>query len=142
MCPYGDVFAGNACVGADFDGDPMFDPSKDFPRDVGSTKSCEGGYTGVFDMSGNIAEWEGSCSNTTGKTDPCLIRGGAYYQLEGELMCLSTDMPTRETAAIAIGFRRPATHRRASAGVCPVLRASNRQMPARCSRSRQGFGDG
>lgn len=44
---------------------------------VGTT-TCEGGYSALFDMSGNVAEWEDSCAASAGASDLCLVRGGSY----------------------------------------------------------------
>jgi formylglycine-generating enzyme required for sulfatase activity len=61
-------------------------------------------------MSGNVAEWENSCNGTTGQTDNCAVRGGAYDTTPGQasLTCASSSarMPvTRQTPAADIGFR-------------------------------------
>lgn len=40
--------------------------------------SCFGGVTGVYQMSGNVAEWEDACAASNGSSDNCAIRGGAY----------------------------------------------------------------
>jgi formylglycine-generating enzyme required for sulfatase activity len=45
---------------------------------AGSTASCQGGYAGVFDMSGNVMEWSDACDNSTGATDNCMRRGGSF----------------------------------------------------------------
>jgi len=103
--PYGEPYDGAACVGSGFDGTPGFEPGKDIPQDVGSTASCEGGYTGLFDMSGNVWEWEGSCNGSDGNGDTCLIRGGSYFEMEGDLGCAHNVAPTRDTVAITMGFR-------------------------------------
>ncbi len=41
---------------------------------TGNMQDCEGGYPGLFDMSGNIAEW--TASACTG--DECVVRGGCW----------------------------------------------------------------
>lgn len=41
-------------------------------------QSCQGGSVNLFQMSGNVAEWEDSCATTTGASDPCRLRGGSY----------------------------------------------------------------
>jgi len=38
---------------------------------------CAGGVTNLYQMSGNLAEWEDSCENT-GATARCRVRGGSY----------------------------------------------------------------
>jgi Sulfatase-modifying factor enzyme 1 len=43
-----------------------------------SLANCEGGYPGLYDMSGNAAEWEDSCDGNVGSADHCAERGGSY----------------------------------------------------------------
>jgi len=40
-------------------------------------KSCQGGSTFIYQMSGNVAEWEDSCDDASA-TSPCRVRGGSY----------------------------------------------------------------
>jgi formylglycine-generating enzyme len=103
--PYGDMFDGSACVGVAYDGDGNLDPSKDFPHDVGSTLTCEGGYPGIYDMSGNIWEWEDSCNGSTGKDDGCETRSGGFSEEEQEMRCSNSQGWSRDTAAYHIGLR-------------------------------------
>ena len=44
----------------------------------GEMFGCQGGPPGVYNMSGDVAEWEDSCSGNTGASDTCLLRGGSY----------------------------------------------------------------
>jgi sulfatase modifying factor 1 len=56
----------------------------DKPRGLGATVAagaiaeCTGGYDGIFDMSGNVEEWEDSCNGTSGAADVCHRRGGSF----------------------------------------------------------------
>jgi hypothetical protein len=93
--PTGSSFATMACNGG---GKP----------DVWSTgtASCQGGATGLYDMSGNVQEWEDSCSSSTGDTDDCRARGGAFDTVDTTL--LRCDAPTtlkRNTQSADLGFR-------------------------------------
>jgi formylglycine-generating enzyme required for sulfatase activity len=103
--PYGDSYNKNACVGADFNDPDGYDPLTDFARDVGGAKVCEGGYKGLFDMSGNVREWEDSCNVTVGTGDKCYARGGAYGDSVAVLTCSSVSEHTRGAGAIFVGFR-------------------------------------
>lgn len=80
--PYGDAYDPTACNG---DGSGLGTTAP-----VGSFAGCqssETGFEGVFDLSGNVREWEDSCSDGTGDV-PCHIRGGSYFDDEiGNLPC-------------------------------------------------------
>jgi formylglycine-generating enzyme required for sulfatase activity len=103
--PYGDAYQPTYCVGLDNSGV--------HPSAVATAVACEGGYPGLFDMSGNVAEWEDSCD--TGGA--CLIRGGDILQAERttpSLLCNSSKLDAtvatpakaaRDTRDELIGFR-------------------------------------
>lgn len=75
------------------------------PRPVGSFPMCEGGYQDVFDMSGNVMEWEDGCNGTSGGTDDCLLRGGSYSH-PGPAACADfSSSPRDNDTADNIGFR-------------------------------------
>jgi formylglycine-generating enzyme required for sulfatase activity len=79
--PYGNSFSPLACNGAAYNaGAP-----------VPSVASCQGGYPGLFDMSGNVFEWEDSCqlitADPSGFSDQCNVRGGAFWSDAGHLGC-------------------------------------------------------
>jgi sulfatase modifying factor 1 len=68
--PYGNTRDGSACNAYDHG-------TGELP--VGSLSTCQSsimGYEGVFDMSGNVYEWEDSCDNTLESGD-CLLGGGS-----------------------------------------------------------------
>jgi formylglycine-generating enzyme required for sulfatase activity len=67
--PYGNTYQGSACAGLDGSGS--------HPSNVTSKVACIGGYDGLYDMSGNVAEWEDSCNGSAGQADGCAIRGGS-----------------------------------------------------------------
>jgi formylglycine-generating enzyme required for sulfatase activity len=79
--PYGSTYSGLACNGSD-NGEAATVP-------VGSKATCKGGYAGLFDLSGNVAEWEDSCNGTAGPDDACRLRGGSfrYGLLVSSLRC-------------------------------------------------------
>jgi sulfatase modifying factor 1 len=46
---------------------------------VGTCPDCtstDSGYTGVYDLSGNVWEWEDSCNGASDEQDSCRVRGG------------------------------------------------------------------
>jgi len=67
--PYGNVYDRSACTTDDPDGSVA--PVKSKP-------TCEGGYPGIFDMSGNVFEWVDTCEVADGSPSSCWIRGGSY----------------------------------------------------------------
>jgi hypothetical protein len=99
--PYGTVFDGQACNGGE-----SMTPTAIVP--VGTTPGCEGGYPGVFDMVGNVHEWEDACYATggpTGQTDMCWFRGGSYHDL-GDACTMAFDLRRDYVDYLCdIGFR-------------------------------------
>lgn len=77
--PYGDSYEEDACNGA------IGEEDDGAPVEVGSMSLCEGGYDGLFDMSGNVYEWVSTCAD-----GPCNIKGGSFDRPEDELSCQST----------------------------------------------------
>lgn len=79
--PYGATYDPQACVGDAYDAG-----AQSTPVAVGSAPGCEGGYPGLFDMSGNVSEFLDSCSTSPDPTcgsggpdcDLCLLVGGGY----------------------------------------------------------------
>ncbi len=69
--PYGNVYDGGTCNTSD---QPTVGPVP-----VGSLGGCQGGYAGLFDMSGNIEEIEDSCDDAGN----CNARGGSYANNPG-----------------------------------------------------------
>jgi formylglycine-generating enzyme required for sulfatase activity len=69
---------------------------------------CIGGVVNtLFDMSGNVSEWENSCSATTGMSDTCNVRGGSYKSAQSAMTCKNTNQApiARNTTADDVGFR-------------------------------------
>lgn len=80
--PYGDTYEEMTCNGVG--------SGLGATAPVGSFTSClspDAAWSGVFDLSGNVREWEDSCSDGTGDV-PCHLRGGSYFDDEiGNLPC-------------------------------------------------------
>jgi hypothetical protein len=66
---------------------------------------CQGGAPDLWQMSGNVAEWEDSCSGSTGAGDLCQVRGGWYGSNSTELQCDDSSTATRAYASAEVGFR-------------------------------------
>jgi Sulfatase-modifying factor enzyme 1 len=95
--PYGDTYEPTACDGADL--------GVGAPVPVASLPGCVGGYPGLFDMSGNVLEWEDACSAEAGTGDNCLKRSGDYGSGQGGLTCAAPDSAARGTNYDYAGFR-------------------------------------
>jgi formylglycine-generating enzyme required for sulfatase activity len=99
--PYGDTFDPNACNGGEHTGTRETVP-------VATTPGCQGGYAGVFDMAGNVHEWENACDTTTagneGMNDNCAFRGGSYHDTP-EDSCFTDFAWARIMADCDLGIR-------------------------------------
>jgi formylglycine-generating enzyme len=99
--PYGNGYGALLCNGTDNGvGSTMA---------VGSNAICVTaglGYEGVYDLSGNVWEWEDACDGTTGKSDSCRVRGGAFSGPNVSLRCDYTTSNSRDYPyGNAVGFR-------------------------------------
>jgi len=81
---------------------------------AGSLAACRSpasAYAGWFDLSGNVAEWENSCSMTVSSTnasreDTCRVRGGSFKSGVALLRCdAHPEDRARDTVATDIGIR-------------------------------------
>ena len=93
--PYGAAYQARACNGAD--------------NGIGTTwsagvNSCAGGFPGVYDLSGNVWEWEDSCAGAA-STDPCRVRGGGYKDTRDLLRCDYAYPFSRASVDPTLGFR-------------------------------------
>jgi formylglycine-generating enzyme required for sulfatase activity len=95
--PYGNDYDSAACWGADRP--PVG------ALTVKSASGCVGGYEGLWDMSGGLAEWVDSCNGTTGVGDACHIRGGSFSGTSDQLRCDWQSGAPRDTSSNYIGFR-------------------------------------
>ena len=75
---------------------------------VGSITACTtkaAGYTGIYDLIGNVWEWEDSCEGASSKLDQCRIRGGGFDSDGTEADCGRGEEVRRDTRREDIGFR-------------------------------------
>lgn len=107
--PYGDVYDSSRCNGKELD--PDVDPDMGSPVPVASMTSCqsaEPGYGGVYDLSGNVIEFEDSCEGTSGFEDGCRVRGSGFVNQNSEssyMRCDDDTMTVSRGGTIGIGFR-------------------------------------
>lgn len=76
---YGNAYAAAACNGTTSSAKP-----------VGSLASCQSpdpSYAGIYDLTGNVFEWEDSCDGATDQSDACRFRGGDFSSSKTELRC-------------------------------------------------------
>jgi formylglycine-generating enzyme required for sulfatase activity len=95
--PYGNAYGPLRCNGADRDSGIVA---------AGSLPECEGGYPGIFDLAGNVREWEDACDEGATSTDrSCLARGGAFYDIGGTLACSNRQSMKVTEQNVGVGFR-------------------------------------
>jgi sulfatase modifying factor 1 len=98
--PYGNTYNATACNGRDYWG-PL---SGQQLLPAGSLWSCQSsvvGYAGVFDLSGNVMEWEDSCD----ASGICHLRGGTRFSDVVSMTCDVDFQGLRLAKAGNTGFR-------------------------------------
>jgi formylglycine-generating enzyme len=93
--------------GQDHEVDACHSPSDAAPIEVGKRARCEGGYPGIFDMVGNVAEWENACDAVPFDAgDRCSTRGGNWRD---DRSCYQNDSEVPTTSGASRGIRCCAT---------------------------------
>jgi formylglycine-generating enzyme len=80
---------------------------------VGTRPQCKSpspGYAHVFDLSGNVEEWEDSCeksADTGAFTDACRTRGGSFETPRDDTRCDAVPTSARQRSDVSptLGFR-------------------------------------
>lgn len=72
--PYGGTFDRSAC-----NLDAASESAATAILAVQSRARCEGGYPGIFDLSGNVMEWVDGCDRDFGRTDLCSSAGTSAW---------------------------------------------------------------
>jgi formylglycine-generating enzyme len=99
--PYGNQYQGSYCNG--------IDGTSPVTVAVSTLPLCQGGYVGIYDMSGNVREWENACSGS-GQSGACAQRGGSYLDADDPppattLECSSAATASRDRRDRLLGFR-------------------------------------
>jgi hypothetical protein len=68
-------------------------------------QSPEPGYSGVFDLIGNLREWDDNCDTMSGRVDICHLRGGGFGISAAAPFCNETVYAERGDFAETVGFR-------------------------------------
>ncbi len=95
--PYGLTFLDWACATND-------NPTKKGLIHVGGNWGCEGGFEDLWDMSGNVAEWEDSCKSED-EIASCRLRGGSADSPGEAARCQSEGSSLRSYSSDRVGFR-------------------------------------
>jgi formylglycine-generating enzyme required for sulfatase activity len=96
--PYGNSYSATACNADNYDGTVAV-------KSKTTCQSSTAGYTGIYDMSGNVWEWEDQCNGISGASDPCRIRGGGYNSPDTNLTCAYNLTLARNASYDSLGFR-------------------------------------
>jgi len=102
---YGETYEPTACNEFGYWGNDL---NKMTTLPVASLSACQSsvsGYAGVYDLSGNVSEWEDSCGSATGHPDWCRVRGGSYFSDLGFAECGYTIYYDNNADADEVGFR-------------------------------------
>jgi formylglycine-generating enzyme required for sulfatase activity len=100
--PYGNTYSATACNGKD--------RGVGATMPVGASSGCVGGFPWLFDMSGNVQEYDDTCRpgpNPTPDWDLCAVRGGSYGDDASKLGCAPSGpfQTARGSGSPGWGFR-------------------------------------
>jgi formylglycine-generating enzyme required for sulfatase activity len=93
--------------GATFDANACWGPGQHASDYVARHAGCQGGFDGIFDMSGNLWEWTDTCGSPTSNPDFCRTMGGAYDSMLPDEFACGRDYRNWVRTAFAsnLGFR-------------------------------------
>lgn len=101
--PYGSTYDATACNGED---NTCNNPGGCALVDVGSMPKCRT-PSGIYDLSGNAAEWVNECSGPANQYGTCQVRGGSALNAPKDVRCDATSpaAPMRNDRHPFRGFR-------------------------------------
>jgi formylglycine-generating enzyme required for sulfatase activity len=97
--PYGSAYQWTYCSG--------YDNNAITTVPTGSMHDCQSsvaGYGGVYDLSGNVREWEDACGGPGG-ADYCRLRGGSFSFQRPNLTCDADNSDRVNYASSGVGLR-------------------------------------
>jgi formylglycine-generating enzyme required for sulfatase activity len=97
--PYGSTYQWNYCSG--------YDNNAVTTVPAGSMHDCQSsvtGYGGVYDLSGNVWEWEDACGGPGG-ADYCRLRGGSFSYQSPNLRCDAVNFDHASYLSSTVGLR-------------------------------------
>ncbi len=98
LFPYGNTFMSGLCNLADLDAGG--------PLPVALFSTCVGGFPGVYNLIGNVEEWQDACNAATGPNDQCVDGPGSYaFGAPSQTQCDSVDTDLRSSQSPDRGFR-------------------------------------
>jgi sulfatase modifying factor 1 len=105
--PYGDTPMVGAC-NIPQENTPSDATDDETKTAVGSLAGCQGGFPGIFDMQGNVAEWVDWCDPATDGTGSaaCYVRGGHTFGSAEYWTCANLfETHPRNEPVIEVGIR-------------------------------------
>ncbi|MBI4700595.1 MAG: SUMF1/EgtB/PvdO family nonheme iron enzyme [Deltaproteobacteria bacterium] len=96
LFPYGGSYDPKACNGKE--------QGLGGTGNVGELAGCRGRYE-VLDLSGNLWEWEDSCTDKLDAKDSCRIRGGGFNNSADNLDCGADATAKRDEPRVNVGIR-------------------------------------
>ena len=103
--PYGSIYEPSTCDGIDYWKDNSLAAQTVLVGSLANCVTSATGYAGVYDLSGNVLEWEDGCSDTGLLLAACPVRGGAFFYVSSYLACGKVLDSTRDYVDYDIGFR-------------------------------------
>jgi formylglycine-generating enzyme required for sulfatase activity len=79
------------------------------PVPVKTLPACVGGVPGLYDMSGNVFEWQDGCEPRRDAGGPleddCPATGGDYGEVPSTMRCAAREIHSRHDQVGWVGFR-------------------------------------
>lgn len=104
---YGTSYLPKVCVDDQYDGKAGI-ATTDMRLPVTSATGCRGAaapYDALFDLNGNVKEWEDSCNDQKDGEDDCRTRGGSFREAWDKCDCDEGEARKRKQYADDLGFR-------------------------------------